>query len=59
MSRVSRISRICHDFVAVKNTIIVIAKYHMIEHSSAALLTHAVKPGASDVISEEWFYVAT
>jgi len=34
--------------VAVKNTIIVIAKYHMIEHSSAALLTHAVKPGAID-----------
>ena len=31
----------------------------MLEHSSAALLTQAVKPDASDIISEAWFYVAT
>ena len=31
----------------------------MIERSSSALLTHAVKPDASDVISEAWFYVVT
>jgi len=31
----------------------------MMEHGSAALLTRAVKPDASDVLSEAWFYVAT
>jgi len=31
----------------------------MMEHSRAALLTCAVKPAASDVIAEAWFYVAT
>ena len=32
----------------------------MIECSSTVvLLTHAVKPDASEVISEAWFYVAT
>jgi len=27
--------------------------------SSTMLLTHAVEPDASEVISEAWFYVAT
>jgi len=39
-----------------KNTIIVIAKYYMIECSSTVFLTHAVEP---EPISQAWFYVAT
>jgi len=31
----------------------------MIECTSIVLLTDAVKPDASDVISEAWFYTAT
>jgi len=31
----------------------------MIDCSSTMLLTHAVQPDASEVISEAWFYVAT
>jgi len=42
-----------------KNTVIVIAKFYMIECSSTVLLTDAVEPHASDAISEAWFYVAT
>jgi len=42
-----------------KNTVIVIAKYYTIECSSTVLLTDAVEPDASEVISEAWFYVAT
>ena len=41
-----------------KSTVIVIAKYYMIECSSTVLLIHAVEPGASEVICEAWFYVA-
>jgi len=48
-----------HNFSGSKNTVIVIAKYYMIECSSTVLLTHAVEPDASEVISEAWFYVAT
>jgi len=47
------------QFFGSKNTVIVIAKYYMIECSSTVLLTHAVEPDASEVISEAWFYVAT
>jgi len=50
-------------FFGSKNTVIVIAKYYMIERSSTVLLTDAVEPDASEVISEAiseaWFYVAT
>jgi len=56
---VSRVNRVSHNFVAVKNTVNVIAKYYMIEHSRAALLTHTVKADASDIISEVWFSVVT
>jgi len=31
----------------------------MTERSSTMLLTRAVEPDASEVISEAWFYVAT
>jgi len=41
------------------NTVNVIAKYYMIECSSAGLFTRVVKLDASDVISEAWFYIAT
>jgi len=56
---VSRVNRVSHNFVAVKNTVNVIAKYYMIEHSRAALLTHTVKADASDIISEVWFSIVT
>jgi len=36
----------------------VIAKYYLIEHSSAALLNCAVKLDASDIISEARLYAA-
>jgi len=42
-----------------KNTFIIFAKYYMIDCSSSMLLTHAVQPDASEVISEACFYVAT
>jgi len=42
-----------------KNTVILIAKYYVIDCSSSMLLTHAVQPDASEVISEAWFYVVT
>jgi len=46
VSRVNRVSKFCGS----KNTINVIAKYHMTERSRTALLTHTVKLDASDVI---------
>ena len=35
------------------------SKYNIIVGSKNALLTDATKPDVSDMISQEWFYVAT
>jgi len=47
-----------HNFVAVKTPLMSLQNI-MIECTCTVLLTGAVKPDASDVISEAWFYVAT
>jgi len=44
--------------VAVK-TLLMSLQNIMIECTSTMLLTNAVKPHASDIISEAWFYVTT
>jgi len=55
---ISSISRVSHNFVAVKTQLMLLQKNDTIECSSGGLFTHAVKPDASDVISEAWFYVS-
>jgi len=44
-----------HNFVAAKTLLMSLQNIYMTECSSTVLLTYAVKPDGSDVISEAWF----